>query len=240
MPSIPQSLLWISLVVLWLFVLVPMLISKRDAVRRTSDVALATRVLNGDDKSRLLKRRAGRRQGIGTIRTGSATRTSSTTSTPTTRSNRCGPVRSWLSPRSPRRLLPNPTTSTSTSSTKTPERFPSAAARRARPASSRRCSTTPWPRWSRTPSRPWLLSRRTPMTRRPSPRATPPTSSRLSEPLGRRHQARRRRATAGRYCRRVRIRRGHFGFGGRGGASDDADVGRGPGAATGVRRPRPP
>ena len=47
MPSIPQSLLWISLVVLWLFVLVPMLISKRDNVRRTSDVALATRVLNG-------------------------------------------------------------------------------------------------------------------------------------------------------------------------------------------------
>ena len=55
MPSIPQSLLWISLVVLWLFVLVPMLISKRDAVRRTSDVALATRVLNGAS-SRLLKR----------------------------------------------------------------------------------------------------------------------------------------------------------------------------------------
>ena len=48
MPSIPQSLLWISLVVLWLFVLVPMLVSKRDAVRRTSDVALATRVLNSD------------------------------------------------------------------------------------------------------------------------------------------------------------------------------------------------
>ena len=56
MPSIPQSLLWISLVVLWLFVLVPMLISKRDAVRRTSDVALATRVLNSDAASRLLKR----------------------------------------------------------------------------------------------------------------------------------------------------------------------------------------
>lgn len=55
MPSIPQSLLWISLVVLWLFVLVPMLISKRDAVRRTSDVALATRVLNGSS-SRLLRR----------------------------------------------------------------------------------------------------------------------------------------------------------------------------------------
>lgn len=56
MPSIPQSLLWISLVVLWLFVLVPMLISKRDAVRRTSDVALSTRVLNSAAGSRLLKR----------------------------------------------------------------------------------------------------------------------------------------------------------------------------------------
>lgn len=58
MPSIPQSLLWISLVVLWLFVLVPMLISKRDNVRRTSDVALATRVLNGGGRgARLLRRR---------------------------------------------------------------------------------------------------------------------------------------------------------------------------------------
>src|SRR5262245_65783807 len=56
MPSIPQSLLWISLVVLWLFVLVPVLISKRDAVRRTSDVALATRVLNTSRASRLLRR----------------------------------------------------------------------------------------------------------------------------------------------------------------------------------------
>ena len=56
MPSIPQSLLWISLVVLWLFVLVPMLISKRDAVRRTSDVALATRVLNSGRSARLRRR----------------------------------------------------------------------------------------------------------------------------------------------------------------------------------------
>lgn len=56
MPSVPQSLLWISLVVLWLFVLVPMLISKRDAVRRTSDVALATRVLNSAASARLKKR----------------------------------------------------------------------------------------------------------------------------------------------------------------------------------------
>ncbi|MET0900671.1 MAG: gephyrin-like molybdotransferase receptor GlpR [Mycobacterium sp.] len=57
MPSIPQSLLWISLVVLWLFVLVPMLINKRDTVKRTSDVALATRVLNsGSRAARLIKR----------------------------------------------------------------------------------------------------------------------------------------------------------------------------------------
>lgn len=56
MPSIPQSLLWISLVILWLFVLVPMLINKRDSVRRTSDVALATRVLNGGAAARLKKR----------------------------------------------------------------------------------------------------------------------------------------------------------------------------------------
>lgn len=58
MPSVPQSLLWISLVVLWLFVLVPMLISKRDAVRRTSDVALATRVLNSGGARRLRRRPA--------------------------------------------------------------------------------------------------------------------------------------------------------------------------------------
>ena len=56
MPSIPQSLLWISLVVLWLFVLVPMLVNKRDTVRRTSDVALATRVVNNGVKSRLIRR----------------------------------------------------------------------------------------------------------------------------------------------------------------------------------------
>lgn len=57
MPSIPQSVLWIGLVVLWLFVLVPMLINKRDVVKRTSDVALATRVLNG--KAAKLLRRTG-------------------------------------------------------------------------------------------------------------------------------------------------------------------------------------
>lgn len=59
MPSIPQSLLWISLVVLWLFVLVPMLTNRRDAVRRTSDVALATRVLNSSRTVRLRRRGRG-------------------------------------------------------------------------------------------------------------------------------------------------------------------------------------
>ncbi len=72
MPSIPQSLLWISLVVLWLFVLVPMLISKRDAVRRTSDVALATRVLNTGrrDAAAAARRSCGRtsqRSGLATV-----------------------------------------------------------------------------------------------------------------------------------------------------------------------------
>ena len=42
--------------VLWLFVLVPMLINRRDTVRRTSDVALATRVLNTSRAARLIRR----------------------------------------------------------------------------------------------------------------------------------------------------------------------------------------
>ena len=78
MPSIPQSLLWISLVVLWLFVLVPMLVSKRDAVRRTSDVALATRVLNSAAAARLIKP-AGRRQATAVTPTGSPRKTNTTT-----------------------------------------------------------------------------------------------------------------------------------------------------------------
>ena len=85
MPSIPQSLLWISLVVLWLFVLVPMLISKRDAVRRTSDVALATRVLNSGRAARLLRTRwtggrTSQRSGLAAVRTTISTMTSTTTS----------------------------------------------------------------------------------------------------------------------------------------------------------------
>jgi len=49
--------LWISLVVLWPVRAGPMLVSKRDAVRRTSDVALATRVLNSATAARLIRRR---------------------------------------------------------------------------------------------------------------------------------------------------------------------------------------
>ncbi len=125
MPSIPQSLLWISLVVLWLFVLVPMLISKRDAVRRTSDVALATRVLNGGAGSRLLRRKVPPRD-IAATPTGSREEsdldvTLTRTNTPkrkgttptTTRRPAHAPGRRWSS-RCPSR--PNPTIWTSMSS----------------------------------------------------------------------------------------------------------------------------
>ena len=91
MPSIPQSLLWISLVVLWLFVLVPMLINKRDTVRRTSDVALATRVLNSGARAAPADQaRAARRPATAATRTGGRRpRTNSRTSTRTT------PARWW-------------------------------------------------------------------------------------------------------------------------------------------------
>ena len=131
MPSIPQSLLWISLVVLWLFVLVPMLISKRDAVRRTSDVALATRVLNSENSGRRLN--AGdRRPATAAIRTGGRPKTTSTTNstrTPRMRTPRMKTTwrrsgRWWWPP--PSSKTPNPTTSTSTSSTRLRPRCPSA------------------------------------------------------------------------------------------------------------------
>ncbi len=41
----PNSILWIALVVLWVFVLFPMLAGRHPRVRRTTDAALATRVL---------------------------------------------------------------------------------------------------------------------------------------------------------------------------------------------------
>ena len=46
----PNSFLWIGLVVVWLFVLVPMLVNNRPRIRQTSDAALATRVLHRGDE----------------------------------------------------------------------------------------------------------------------------------------------------------------------------------------------
>ncbi len=45
----PNSMLWIGLVVLWLFVLFPMLADRHPRIRRTTDAALATRVLHRGD-----------------------------------------------------------------------------------------------------------------------------------------------------------------------------------------------
>lgn len=42
----PNSIIWIGLVAIWLFVLLPMMMSKRPRVMQTSDAALATRVLH--------------------------------------------------------------------------------------------------------------------------------------------------------------------------------------------------
>ncbi|WP_072689597.1 divisome protein SepX/GlpR [Rhodococcus marinonascens] len=46
----PNSFLWIGLVVVWLFVLVPMLVNNRPRIWQTSDAALATRVLYRGDQ----------------------------------------------------------------------------------------------------------------------------------------------------------------------------------------------
>lgn len=49
----PNSILWIGLVVLWVFVLFPMLANRHPRIRRTTDAALATRVLHrGGSKRR--------------------------------------------------------------------------------------------------------------------------------------------------------------------------------------------
>ncbi|MFI2234180.1 divisome protein SepX/GlpR [Nocardia testacea] len=49
----PNSILWIGLVVLWVFVLFPILADRHPRIRRTTDTALATRVLHrGDSKRR--------------------------------------------------------------------------------------------------------------------------------------------------------------------------------------------
>ena len=41
----PNSLLWVCLVAIWLFVLVPMVVKSRPTVRKTTDAAMSTRVL---------------------------------------------------------------------------------------------------------------------------------------------------------------------------------------------------
>ncbi|MFC8045933.1 gephyrin-like molybdotransferase receptor GlpR [Nocardia sp. NPDC057353] len=49
----PNSILWIGLVVLWVFVIFPMLANRHPRIRRTTDAALATRVLyRGGSKRR--------------------------------------------------------------------------------------------------------------------------------------------------------------------------------------------
>ncbi|MGW0181068.1 divisome protein SepX/GlpR [Nocardia sp. NPDC003345] len=63
----PNSILWIGLVVLWVFVLFPILADRHPRIRRTTDTALATRVLHrGDSK---------RRKGSGRARKKRSTRT---------------------------------------------------------------------------------------------------------------------------------------------------------------------
>ncbi|MEU4315344.1 gephyrin-like molybdotransferase receptor GlpR [Nocardia sp. NPDC024068] len=64
----PNSILWIGLVVLWVFVLFPILADRHPRIRRTTDTALATRVLHrGDSK---------RRKGSGRTRKKRSARTS--------------------------------------------------------------------------------------------------------------------------------------------------------------------
>ncbi|WP_459548034.1 divisome protein SepX/GlpR [Nocardia sp. X0981] len=48
----PNSILWIGLVVLWVFVLFPILADRHPRIRRTTDTALATRVLHRGDSER--------------------------------------------------------------------------------------------------------------------------------------------------------------------------------------------
>ncbi|WP_062995816.1 divisome protein SepX/GlpR [Nocardia mikamii] len=52
----PNSILWIALVVLWVFVLFPMLAGRHPRIRRTTDVALATRVLHRGGTRRRAKK----------------------------------------------------------------------------------------------------------------------------------------------------------------------------------------
>ena len=179
MPSIPQSLLWISLVVLWLFVLVPMLISKRDTVRRTSDVALATRVLNTGRGARLLRRRSGPAAGHYSDPDWQPSEDLETTTPTTTRGRRTttrhhGGPSCWPPPR----CRPNPTTSTSTSS-----RWTRAHCRSEPPPQSRSTSSpTPSCHWTTTTARRRSRSRTSPRSTSRPRRSTRPSPSSIAEP----------------------------------------------------------
>ncbi|GAB2721745.1 divisome protein SepX/GlpR [Nocardia thraciensis] len=52
----PNSILWVGLVVLWVFVLFPMLADRHPRIRRTTDAALATRVLHRGGTRRRMKK----------------------------------------------------------------------------------------------------------------------------------------------------------------------------------------
>lgn len=53
---VPNSVIWIGLVAIWLFVLVPMVVKTRPRIRRTTEAALATRVLHrGDAAPRVVR-----------------------------------------------------------------------------------------------------------------------------------------------------------------------------------------
>ncbi|MFQ6392366.1 gephyrin-like molybdotransferase receptor GlpR [Nocardia sp. KC 131] len=51
----PNSILWIGLVILWVFVLFPILADRHPRIRETTDAALATRVLHRGDSKRRTK-----------------------------------------------------------------------------------------------------------------------------------------------------------------------------------------
>lgn len=54
----PNSIIWIGLVVVWIFVLLPMLVKQRPPVRVTTEAALASRVVHRGDDPRSETRRA--------------------------------------------------------------------------------------------------------------------------------------------------------------------------------------
>lgn len=55
MTAMPNSILWIGLVVLWVFVLFPILADRHPRIRRTTDAALATRVLHRGGAERRIR-----------------------------------------------------------------------------------------------------------------------------------------------------------------------------------------